>query len=143
MFDPRVHLDTETLHRELRDVALHRPRLDRPDYQRHGRLRRRLKALVVAPEQVVGRVGRPVPDVTIRPARTGDSYDLTRLAEISERDVPSGLVLVAEVDSSIVAALPVEGGALLSDLRRPIGDVHQLLELRSEQLRVRDRRRAA
>jgi hypothetical protein len=42
-----------------------------------------------------------------------------------------------------VAALPVEGGALLSDLRRPIGDVHQLLELRSEQLRVRDRRRAA
>jgi len=60
------------------------------------------------------------------------------LAELSERRVPSGLVLVAEVESSIVAALPVEGGPLLSDLRRPTRDVAQLLELRSAQIRITD-----
>ncbi len=45
-------------------------------------------------------------------------------------------MLVAEVDDHVVAALPVEGRYVLTDLWRPTGDVAQLLELRSEQLRA-------
>jgi hypothetical protein len=134
MIDPYLHLHVENLHRELREAAMHRPRLDRPDYRRHGRLRRRPRSFVLSPAQVARRDGTRVPEVTIRTARAADFPDLTRLAELSERRLPSGLVLIAEVDSGIVAALPVDGGPILSDLMRPTADVAQLLELRSEQL---------
>ena len=138
MLDPHLQLHTEGLKRELREIELLRPRLDRPDYGRDGKLRRRLRTLAIRPARVIPGKGS-LPGVTIRPARAADALELVRLAELSERRVPSGLVLVAEVESSIVAALPVDGGALLSDLRRPTGDVRQLLELRSEQLRAGDR----
>lgn len=84
--------------------------------------------------------------MTIRPASAADVRAITRLTEISERRVPSGLgglVLVAQIESDVVAALPVQGGPLLSDLRRPTADVAQLLELRSEQIRAAKPRRAA
>lgn len=72
----------------------------------------------------------------IRPSQATDGRALARLAEASERRLPSGLVLVAEVESAVVAALPVDEGHPLTDLRRPTRDVVQLLELRSEQLRA-------
>lgn len=136
MYDPHLQLQVENLHRELRNIAMHKPRLDRPDHRRHGRLRRRLRTFVLSPARVVRRDATLVPEVTIRPARSADFMHLTRLAELSERRVPSGLVLVAEVEAGIIAALPVDGGPLLSDFARPTADVVQLLELRSEQLRA-------
>lgn len=142
MLDPHLQFDTEGLKRELREIELLRPRLDRPDYGREGRLRRRLRTLVIRPARVIPDKG-PLPGVTIRLARAADAVDLVRLAEISERRVPSGLVLVAEVGVDIVAALPVDGGPLLSDLRRPTGDLVQLLELRSDQLRASEPVQAA
>jgi hypothetical protein len=74
--------------------------------------------------------------VVIRPATGADAPAVERLAEASERRAPSGLVLVAEVDDHVVAALPLEERYVLTDLWRPTGDVVQLLELRSEQLRA-------
>jgi hypothetical protein len=52
-------------------------------------------------------------------------------------------VLVAEVESDIVAALPVAGGPLLSDMWRPTSDAVQLLELRSGQIKTVQSTRAA
>ena len=144
MLDSYLHVHTEAIHRELREIALQRPRLDRPDERRRGRLRGLLYALALAPTRAArGPEGAGVPRVTIRPARASDLGDLTRLAEISERRVPSGLVLVAEVDSDVIAALPVDGGPTLSDLWRPTGDVAQLLELRSRQVRAAELESAA
>lgn len=136
MLEHQMHLHAESLRRELREIALQRPRYDRPDYGRPGRLRAFLRTRAHPPARAAFKPGKPIPNVTIRPARAADLHNLARLAEISERRVPSGLVLVAEVESSIVAARAVQGGPVLSDLRRPTGDVVQLLELRSEQIRA-------
>lgn len=143
MLEPHLHLYVENLHRELRELALHRPRYDRPKDPRRGRVRSLIRALAHSPAHAAREPGTCVPKVTIRPARAADLADLTRLAELSERRLPTGLVLVAEVESELVAALPVEGGPLLSDLWRPTLDVAQLLELRSEQVRAAERTRRA
>lgn len=143
MTDPRLHYVLMGMNRELRELEQSKPRLDRPDAARSGRLHRRLKALVMRPARIDPASGRAVPEVTIRRAVAADGLQLARLAEVSERRLPSGLVLVAEVESGIVAALPVDGGPVLADVRRGTQDVVQLLELRTEQLRASDRRRAA
>ena len=130
------HLQVETIHRELREIALQRPRLDRPDPRTPNRFRKLLREFAERPVSAAWESRRNVPNVTIRPAKAADLRDLTRLAELSERRLPSGLVLVAEVESNIVAALPVDGGPLISDFRRPTRDVAQLLELRTGQIRV-------
>ena len=144
MIEQHLHLELEGLRRELRAAALSRPRLDRPDHRRRGRLRTLLRGLAYPPAHAAYDQANRVPNVTIRPARAADVGQLARLAEISERRLPAGLVLVAEVESKIIAAVPVEGGSLLSDLWQPTGDVVQLLELRSEQIRAaKGRPRAA
>jgi hypothetical protein len=139
MLEPHLHLYVENLQRELRELHAHRPRFDRPEYPTRRRLRRFVRALAHSPARAVREPGTRIPKVTIRPARAADLRDLTRLAALSERRLPTGLVLVAEVESDVVAALPVEGGPLLSDLWRSTLDVAQLLELRSEQLRAAER----
>jgi len=48
-----------------------------------------------------------------------------------------------KVDSTLVAALPLKEDYVLADLWRPTGDVVQLLELRSDQLRAARRARVA
>jgi hypothetical protein len=136
MLEYHMHMQLERLNRELRDVRLTRPRLDRPEYRRHGTLRRLLGSLARPPAAAAARPGADPPAVTIRQARAADLPALVRLAELSERRVPTGPVLVAEVESRVVAALPVRGGPLLEDLLRPTGDVAQLLELRSSQVQA-------
>ena len=144
MLDSYTHAYAEAIHRELREIALQRPRLDRPDERRRGRLRTLLRGLVVSPARAAPAAGGSrVPRVTIRTARASDLSDLTRLAETSERRIPAGPVLLAEVESRVIAALPIEGGPLLHDLLRPVEDVAQLLELRSEQIRAAAHQRAA
>jgi hypothetical protein len=143
MIEPYVHLYLESLQREIRELQAHRPRFDRPEHSSRGRIRGFVRALGHSPAHAAGVPGKSVPKVTIRPARAADLGDLTRLAELSERRLPTGPVLVAEVESELVAALPLEGGPLLSDLWRPTHDVAQLLELRSEQLRAAERARRA
>ena len=122
--------------RELCELEHSRPRYDRPDGRRRSRLREALRGLALSPVKATpGRDGE-LPDVVIRPAASTDAKAIARLAEASERRMPAGPVIVAEVEHQVVAALPLEDRHVLSDLMRPTGDVVQLLELRSEQLRA-------
>jgi hypothetical protein len=122
--------------RELRELEHSRPRYDRPDGRRRSRLREALRGLALAPAKATPGSKGELPDVVIRPAAATDIRAIARLAEASERRPPSGLVIVAEVENEVVAALPLDDRYVLSDLVRPTGDVVQLLELRSEQLRA-------
>lgn len=143
MFDPHAHLQFLALSSDLRENALQRPRLDRPEHRRHGRVRRLVESMVHAPERAALDRDDRVPSVTIRTAVARDYGAIARLAELNERRLPSGLVLVGEVESDILAALPLVGGPILSDLMRPTADVVQLLELRSGQLTTADLPRPA
>lgn len=134
-----VH-DADEIQRLLREMSM-RPRLDRDDRDLHGRLRRALETLV---GRYAAPTGTPGAEVTIRPARPQDAMSVARLAAMSDRRPPQGPVLVAEIGSEIVAALPVGGGPAVTDVRRPTADVVQLLELRSDQeRRARQATRAA
>ena len=53
--------------------------------------------------------------LTIRHAIAADEADLTRLAALDSSRVPSGELLVAELDGSLVAALSVDTGAAIAD----------------------------
>ncbi len=117
--------------RMLHEIAAH-PRLDRADPSQPGFLRRRLAALRAEPAVPTADSGRTV---TIRRASVADAPQLAELAALSERRVPRGPVLVAQMDRDLVAAVPLEGGPALADVTRATADVVQLLELRSRQVR--------
>ena len=53
--------------------------------------------------------------LTIRHAIAADEADLTRLAALDSSRVPSGELLVAELDGRLVAALSVDTGAAIAD----------------------------
>ena len=53
--------------------------------------------------------------LTIRHAIAADEADLTRLAALDSSRVPSGELLVAQVDGSLIAALSVDTGAAIAD----------------------------
>jgi len=134
MLTAYLHQQTRAVDDELRDLAHSRPRYDRPR-GRPRKIRELLRSVALSPAKASARHGA-VPDVVIRPAAVADTSAVARLAEASERRLPSGLVLVAEVEAEVVAALAVEDRMVLTDLRHPTGDVVQLLELRTEQLRA-------
>jgi hypothetical protein len=143
MLSEYVHEHTQSVDRELREIAHSRPRYERPVADGRSRIRDVLRGLAFTPAKATpGAGGRPA-GVVIRPATGADARAVERLAEASERRTPSGLVLVAEVDDDVVAALSVRERYVLTDLWRPTGDVVQLLELRSEQLRAADLEKVA
>ena len=72
--------------------------------------------------------------VTIRPAAAADGPALTRVAALDSARVPSGDLLVAEVDGELWAALALNGGTVIADPFRPTADVVTLLERRAAQL---------
>ena len=121
--------------RELRELEHSRPRYDRVESRSRSRAREFLRSLALAPARATPGSRGEVADVVIRRAGATDTGALVRLAE-AKRRLPSGLVLVAEVETRVVAALPMDDRYVLSDLLRPTSDVVQLLELRSEQLRA-------
>jgi hypothetical protein len=53
--------------------------------------------------------------LTIRHANATDEADLTRLAALDSSRVPSGELLVAQLDGDLVAALSVDTGAFIAD----------------------------
>jgi hypothetical protein len=53
--------------------------------------------------------------LTIRHATATDEADLIRLAALDSSRVPSGELLVAQVDGNLVAALSVDTGAAIAD----------------------------
>lgn len=72
--------------------------------------------------------------ISIRIAGRDEAAAIERLAELSERPVPLGRSLVAEVDGRVRAALPLADGTLLSDPFEPSVEICQLLHLRAAQL---------
>ena len=53
--------------------------------------------------------------LTIRHATAADEADLIRLAALDSSRVPSGELLVAQVDGHLVAALSIDTGAAIAD----------------------------
>jgi hypothetical protein len=73
--------------------------------------------------------------LTIRHANTADEPLLTRLAALDSSRVPSGELIVAELDGQLVAALSVDTGAAIAD---PFEHTAAIVE----SLRVRARHQA-
>ena len=72
--------------------------------------------------------------VVIRAARRDEQGALASLAALDDQLPPIGDVLVAEVDGSIAAALPMGGGRAIADPFRPTLHLTALLEARADQI---------
>ena len=81
----------------------------------------------------------PAKPVTIRLGRTPDDDALRRLAQLNERPTPTGPHVIAEIEGTVVAAMPLGPGEALGDPFRPTAALITLLEVRAAQLT--DRRR--
>lgn len=73
--------------------------------------------------------------VTTRPLRARDVPAVRRLAALEAKPLPAGPVLVAEVDGSVEAALPLAGGQPVANPFAATADVLALLEVRAQQVR--------
>jgi hypothetical protein len=73
-------------------------------------------------------------EVVIRASRPNDVPALHSLAALDGVVAPLGTVLVAEVNGSIVAALPLDGHRSFADPFRHTDDLVALLEARAAQL---------
>jgi hypothetical protein len=73
-------------------------------------------------------------DVLIRDARPSDHLAIQALAVLDAAELPLGRVLVAEVEGSIVAALPLGGASAFADPFRHTSDLVALLEARAKQI---------
>jgi hypothetical protein len=71
----------------------------------------------------------------VRPATADDEAQLARLAALYERPLPSGPLLLAEVDGELQAALTVSGAQELMDPYLPTAALVELLALRAKHLR--------
>jgi hypothetical protein len=72
--------------------------------------------------------------ITLRIAHQAKEPAIERLGNLSERQIPSGRYLVAEVDGHVWAVQPLSGGEPLSDPFLPAREVKELLSLRVAQL---------
>jgi hypothetical protein len=84
-------------------------------------------------------IGRRAPGlsarVTLRPATGEDDAELARLAALYDRPLPSGPLLVAEVDGELQAALTLAGTQELMEPYLPTAALVELLALRAKHLR--------
>jgi hypothetical protein len=76
-------------------------------------------------------------NITVRRAASADQAELARLAALDSASPPTGIVLVAEADSRMLAALPIGAGRPIADPFEPTAEVVALLELRAAQLAER------
>ena len=80
-------------------------------------------------------------NLTLRLADDRDTRRLRILAQLDSAPVPSGPMLIAEVDGRLRAALPLDGGEPIADPFRRSADLIELLRARAAQLAGPDRRR--
>ncbi|HZC13470.1 MAG TPA: hypothetical protein VE270_05560 [Thermoleophilaceae bacterium] len=73
-------------------------------------------------------------NVTVRRSGSGDQVELARLAALDSASPPSGLALIAEADSRMLAALPLGSGRPIADPFEPTAELVALLELRRAQM---------
>jgi hypothetical protein len=79
--------------------------------------------------------------IALRLCRVGDDPALEQLAELEGSTVPTGRLVLAEIDGRLVAALPLAGGCMISDPFVATSHLRRLLELRAAQLREPSHRR--
>jgi hypothetical protein len=79
--------------------------------------------------------------VLLRMTTVGDAEAIERLAALECMPEPDCRCIVAEVDGTIVAALPLRGGKVMADPFRPTAHLVPLLELRVKQLAASTDRR--
>lgn len=90
------------------------------------------------PIQRIEPVGRAV---TLRYAVPADADALDRLAQLDSDRAPRGVVLVAEVDGELWAAISLDDHHAVADPFRPTGELVALLVERARQLRRAQRGR--
>jgi hypothetical protein len=74
--------------------------------------------------------------ITIRPLQERDVTAVEQLAELEERPVPPGPLLVAEVEGAVEAAVALEGGEAIANPFARSSEAVSLLRLRAEQIRA-------
>jgi hypothetical protein len=72
--------------------------------------------------------------VTVRRFEHADVDGIRRLAELDSKSIPAGPVVVADVAGELVAALSLDGGAVLADPFRTTAPIVELLRRRAAQL---------
>jgi hypothetical protein len=72
--------------------------------------------------------------VTLRPAFPDDAAAIARLAALDSRPIPSGPLLLAEIDGEPWAALSLQTGSAIADPFRPTSALLDLLRRRQAQL---------
>jgi hypothetical protein len=77
----------------------------------------------------------PAASVTLRLATGDDDDELARLAALYDRPLPSGPLLLAEVDGQLHAALTLTGAQELMEPYLPTAALVELLALRAQHLR--------
>ena len=82
----------------------------------------------------------PAEPVTLRLGRPQDDDALGRLAQLNKRPAPRGPHVVAKIEGTVVAAIPLGPGEALGDPFRPTAALISLLEVRARQLTDRRRR---
>jgi hypothetical protein len=83
----------------------------------------------------VPRAPSPAARITLRLATAEDGEAIGRLAELYDRPLPTGPLLLAEVDGELQAALTLTDAQELMDPYLPTAALVELLALRAEQLR--------
>jgi hypothetical protein len=73
--------------------------------------------------------------ITIRPLREDDVGVVERLAELDERPVPPGPLLLAEIEGTVEAVVALDGDEAIANPFAPSADAVSLLRLRADQLR--------
>ena len=85
--------------------------------------------------QAIPKVPRSTKEsVLLRMTTIGDAEAIERLAALECTPEPDCRCVVAEVDGTVVAALPLRGGKVMADPFRPTAHLVPLLELRAKQL---------
>jgi hypothetical protein len=87
------------------------------------------------PARNVATVREDTTEIELRLCRVSDNCALADLAALSERVLPKGSFVLAVVDGRLVAALPIDGGPLLTDPFVRTTHLRRLLELRAAQIR--------
>jgi len=81
--------------------------------------------------------------LSIHPATPADAPALARLAALDSQPVPAGLVLLAEQDGALVAALALPSGSVLADPFRRTAEARAVLAAAAGARRERGRARGA
>ena len=77
-------------------------------------------------------------NINIRQLTAADSVAVDRLAELESTDAPTGLLLGAEVEGKLLAAMSRAAGALVADPFSRTAELRDILELRAGQLLQRE-----